>query len=74
MFLAGSLIEAGSDTTRVALNQLMAGAALFPDSVKRARKDLDKICGANAERLPFASDIASLPYIKAVSKEVLRWK
>ncbi|KAJ3547665.1 hypothetical protein NM208_g1403 [Fusarium decemcellulare] len=73
VFLAGSLIEAGSDTTRVALNQLMAGAALFPEAVQRARKDLDEVCGANAERLPTASDIASLPYIKAMSKEVLRW-
>ncbi|WAO91398.1 Hypothetical protein NCS54_00886500 [Fusarium falciforme] len=60
VFLAGSLIEAGSDTTRVALNQLLAGAALFPDSVRRARKELDEICGANAERLPVASDVDSL--------------
>ncbi|KAM6506705.1 hypothetical protein FSOLCH5_013680 [Fusarium solani] len=52
----------------------MAGAALFPDSVRRARKDLDEICGANADRLSAASDIASLPYIKAVGKEVIRWK
>ncbi|VUC26362.1 unnamed protein product [Clonostachys rosea] len=73
VFLGGSLIEAGSDTTRVALNQLMAGAALFPDWIQRARNDLDGVCGANAERLPTASDIANLPYIKAISKEVLRW-
>ncbi|KAG5812673.1 hypothetical protein H9Q74_006801 [Fusarium xylarioides] len=59
VFLARSLIEAGSDTTRVALNQLVAGAALFPDFY--------------AQRLPVASDIANLPYIKAISKEVLRW-
>lgn len=74
VFLAGSLIEAGSDTTRVALNQLVAGAALFPDFVQRARQDLDNLCGADAQRLPVASDIASLPYIKAIGKEVLRWK
>ncbi|KAI1031305.1 hypothetical protein LB504_000111 [Fusarium proliferatum] len=73
VFLAGSLIEAGSDTTRVALNQLVAGAALFPNFVQRARQDLDNICGADAQRLPVASDIASLPYIKAIGKEVLRW-
>jgi len=74
VFLGGTLIEAGSDTTRVAMNQLMAGAALFPESVARARTELDAVCGANAERLPDASDIANLPYIKAVAKEVLRWK
>ncbi|KAF5975645.1 hypothetical protein FBULB1_7283 [Fusarium bulbicola] len=72
-FLAGSLIEAGSDTTRVALNQLVAGAALCPDFVQRARQDLDNVCGADVQRLPVASDISSLPYIKAIGKEVLRW-
>ena len=74
VFLAGSLVEAGSDTTRVALNQLVAAAALFPDTVARARRDLDEVCGANAERLPMAEDLARLPYIKAAAKEVLRWK
>ncbi|SPN96509.1 related to cytochrome P450 [Cephalotrichum gorgonifer] len=73
MFLGGTLIEAGSDTTRVALNQLLAGVALFPESKVQARKELDEVCGANAERLPDASDIARLPYVRAVAKEVLRW-
>ncbi|KAJ4226951.1 hypothetical protein NW757_014222 [Fusarium falciforme] len=73
VFLAGSLIEAGSDTTRLALNQLMAGAAPFPKPVHRARKELDEICGANAEGPPLVSEVDSLPYIKAIGKEVLRW-
>lgn len=74
VFLGGTLVEAGTDTTRVALNQLLAAGALFPEAVARAREDLDAICGANAERLPIAADIARLPYIRAVTKEVLRWK
>lgn len=74
IFLGGSLVEAGSDTTRVALNQLVAATALFPETVARARVELDKVCGANAERLPVASDLVNLPYIKAAAKEVLRWK
>jgi hypothetical protein len=52
----------------------MAGAALFPDWIERARKDLDDVCGPDADRLPTASDLTKLPYIKAISKEVLRWK
>lgn len=74
VFLGGSLVEAGSDTTRVALNQLMAATALFPETVARARQDLDRVCGAHAERLPMAGDLVDLPYIKAAAKEVLRWK
>ncbi|KAH7074023.1 cytochrome P450 [Paraphoma chrysanthemicola] len=73
VFLFGSLIEAGSDTTRVSLNQLAAAAALFPNWVARAREDLDKVCGSNAERLPNADDAPNLPYIKAAAKETVRW-
>lgn len=74
VFLFGSLIEAGSDTTRVSLNQLAAAAALFPDWVSRARESLDKVCGSNAERLPNADDAPNLEYIKAAAKETVRWK
>ena len=74
LFLFGSVIEAGSDTTRVSLNQLAAAAALFPDWVERARQELDNVCGANAERLPDALDAPNLPYIKAAAKETVRWK
>lgn len=74
VFLAGSLVEAGSDTTRVVLNQLVAATALFPETVARARKELDEVCGADGDRLPLASDLVDLPYIKAAAKEALRWK
>jgi len=74
LFLFGSVIEAGSDTTRVSLNQLAAAAAIFPDWVERARQELDSVCGANAERLPDALDAPNLPYIKAAAKETVRWK
>lgn len=73
-FLGGTFIEAGSDTTRVCLNQFAAAAALFPDWVERARKQLDEVCGANAERLPNADDSPRLPLIKGAVKETVRWK
>lgn len=74
LFMAGTLIEAGTDTTRVSLNQLVAGSALFPDWIERARKELDAVCGSNAERLPTRDDAPALPLIKAAVKETLRWK
>jgi len=73
-FLGGTLMEAGSDTTRISLNQLVAGSALYPDWIERARKELDAVCGKNAERLPNLEDAASLPLIKAAVKETVRWK
>jgi cytochrome P450 len=74
MYTWTSLIEAGSDTTRVAVLQLIAGAACYPEWTRKARASLDELCGANAERLPTLSDRPMLPYITAVMKETLRWR
>jgi cytochrome P450 len=74
LFMAGTMIEAGTDTTRISLNQLVAGSALFPDWIERARRELDAVCGANAQRLPTREDSPFLPLIRAAAKETLRWK
>jgi cytochrome P450 len=69
-----SLVEAGSDTSRIAILQTIAGAACYPEWTKKARGFLDEVCGANAERLPSLADRPKLPYITAVMKETLRWR
>ncbi|KAL1896135.1 hypothetical protein Sste5346_004877 [Sporothrix stenoceras] len=74
LFLFGTLMEAGSDTTRVTLGQIIAGAVTSPDWVARAREHLDAVCGHNAERLPEFSDRPRLHYISAVVKEGFRWR
>ncbi|KAI6752560.1 hypothetical protein HG530_013929 [Fusarium avenaceum] len=73
-FMAGTLIEAGSDTTRVVLMEIIAAAVLYPDWVERAQQQLDSVCGSKAERLPGFDDLPQLPLIKGVMKEGLRWK
>ncbi|KAF5518693.1 Cytochrome P450 monooxygenase patI [Colletotrichum aenigma] len=74
LFMAGALMEAGTDTTRASLDQCVAAAALWPDWIERARKQLDEVCGAHAERLPTAQDMPNLPIIKGAVKESVRWK
>lgn len=74
LFIAGTLLEAGSDTSRMTLDQTVAGAALFPDWVQRARIELDNVCGHHAERLPAFADMPRLPLIRAAIKEAIRWK
>lgn len=74
LFTLGSLMEAGSDTSRVTIGQIIAGAATYPDWVARAREHLDALCGRNAERLPQFSDKPNLKYICAVVKEGFRWR
>jgi cytochrome P450 len=45
--------------------------ALYPEVQRRARAELDAVIGR--ERLPEHSDKASLPYIDAICREILRW-
>jgi cytochrome P450 len=53
---------------------IAAWAADPNDWVTKARAELDKICGPNAERLPSFSDWDQLPYMQAVIKETMRWR
>ena len=73
-FIAGTLIEAGTDTTRTSLLGLIAGTAMYPGWIERAREELDHACGHNAERLPSFDDYYQLPMIRAAIKEAVRWR
>ncbi|PNS18180.1 3-hydroxyphenylacetate 6-hydroxylase [Sphaceloma murrayae] len=77
-FVMGTLLEAGSDTTRVAISQMLAGAVLYPDWVERAREHLDRVCGSLEKgeqlRLPVWEDRNELTYITAAVKEGFRWR
>lgn len=69
LFALGSLMEAGSDTSRMTISQVMAAAATDKRWVKTAREQLDSVCGHHAERLPDFADRPRLPYITAATKE-----
>lgn len=75
MYVAMQLVEAGSDTTREALNIMVMAALEYPDTFRKAREQIDLVCGVgSAARLPTLADMESLRYICALSKEVLRWR
>lgn len=74
MFLTMQLIEAGSDTTRLTINIAILAAIKNPEAFLRARADLDRVCGSNAERLASFDDEENLPYLNAFAKELLRWR
>jgi cytochrome P450 len=73
MYLAAMLVEAGSDTTRAALNNLAMAMIAAPDFVKRVRAELESVCGY-AERMPTFDDEEKLPLVAATIKELLRWR
>ncbi|KAJ9137172.1 Cytochrome P450 [Pleurostoma richardsiae] len=75
MYLAMQLIEAGSDTTREALNIMVMAALEYPEAFEKARADVDRVCGTGVDaRFPRLSDMDDLRYICAMAKEVLRWR
>lgn len=44
---------------------------LHPDVARKAQAQIDAVVGRNS--VPTFSDKTSLPYIEAVTKELLRW-
>ncbi|KAM0185131.1 hypothetical protein ACHAPI_012281 [Fusarium lateritium] len=69
-FAAGSMIEAGSETTSSALNSAILYLSAHPKVQERANEELKKVVGD--ERSPTFEDEDELPYIRALGKEILR--
>jgi hypothetical protein len=63
---SGTMIEAGSETTSQALNNIIIGLLSNPDAVKKAQAELDKVIGP--DRTPTFDDEQDLPYIRAIIK------
>ncbi|KAG1878399.1 cytochrome P450 [Suillus tomentosus] len=68
---AVSLFSGGADTTVSAIYSFFLAMTLFPDVQKKAQAEIDAVVGPY--RLPSFADRASLPYVEALTKEVLRW-
>lgn len=70
-YIAGSFLEAGSDTTSSTLYGFVQAMLVFPAVQKKAQAEIDRVVGLN--RLPTADDKPNLPYIHSCIKESLRW-
>ncbi|KAG1779292.1 cytochrome P450 [Suillus placidus] len=66
-----SLFSGGADTSISSLYSFFLAMTLFPEVQKKAQAEIDAVVGP--DRLPSFTDRASLPYIDALAKEVLRW-
>lgn len=71
-YTCGGLVEAGAETTSTTLNNFMLGMLLYPEAAKKAQEEIDRVIGS--DRLPNFDDEADLPYVRALVKEVLRWR
>ncbi|KAG2077744.1 cytochrome P450 [Suillus decipiens] len=74
---AAALYAGGSDTSSAlpqtvsTINSFFLAMTLFPDVQKKAQAEIDAVIGP--DHLPSFADQDSLPYIKALAKEALRW-
>ncbi|KAK5070698.1 hypothetical protein LTR24_010605 [Lithohypha guttulata] len=70
-YIAGSFLEAGSDTTAATLVGFVQAMILYPDAQQRAQKEIDMVVGSG--RLPTMEDETNLQFTRACVKESLRW-
>ncbi|CZR54298.1 related to cytochrome P450 CYP2 subfamily [Phialocephala subalpina] len=67
-----SLFGAGSDTTASTMCSAMLAFVTHPYVLDIAHAEMDVVVGT--ERTPTFDDETSLPYLRALCKEVLRWR
>ncbi|KAI0064142.1 cytochrome P450 [Artomyces pyxidatus] len=67
-----TVYAAGGDTTISAINTALLAMLLHQSAVHRAQAELDRVVGRG--RLPVFEDRASLPFVGAFLREILRWQ
>jgi cytochrome P450 len=70
-YIAGSLLEAGSDTTSSTLYGFIQAMVVFPEVQRKAQAEIDRVVGP--DRLPTMEDEPQMQYIRGCVKETLRW-
>lgn len=70
-YVVGTLFEAGSGTTAAAMMSFCLAMCHFPQWQVAMQHELDLHVG---NRMPEFDDIPNLPTVRAVIKEVLRWR
>ena len=68
-WIAGGLVEAGSQTSAATLTNLILYLAATPNVQETAYQELQKVVG---DRAPTYEDLHNLPYINSCLKEILR--
>ncbi|KAJ8502798.1 hypothetical protein ONZ45_g11433 [Pleurotus djamor] len=69
---AGAIYIGGSETTLGVMMWFLLAVLLSPSVQKRAHEELDHVVGR--QRMPCFADFDNLHYIRAIVREVLRWR
>ncbi|TCD70035.1 hypothetical protein EIP91_005287 [Steccherinum ochraceum] len=71
-WLAGIMFSAGAETTSATLQAFLIAMIHHPHMMKKAQEQIDRVVGR--DRMPGFSDRPHLPYIRALVREILRWR
>lgn len=66
------ILSTGSETTTSSITALIQACIAFPEVVKKAHEELDRVIGCG--RYPTWEDEPNLPFIRAMIKEQHRWR
>jgi len=69
-YVAGSILQAGADTTASTMETFILFMMSNPVALEKARKEIDEVVGV--DRMPTWEDEVRLPYVVACIKETLR--
>ncbi|KAF5335259.1 hypothetical protein D9758_016236 [Tetrapyrgos nigripes] len=69
---SGVMVFAGTESAASSISTFLLAMVLHPEKQKKAQEAIDVAIGQ--ERLPDFSDEGKIPYIEALSREVLRWR
>ncbi|KAK5093532.1 hypothetical protein LTR24_004243 [Lithohypha guttulata] len=71
-YAIGTLFEAGAGTTASAMMSFTLAMTLHPSEFAKLQHEVDSVVGNG--RIPSFSDMPNLPRVRAIAKEVLRWR
>ncbi|KAJ9635319.1 hypothetical protein H2204_005880 [Knufia peltigerae] len=71
-YVLATLYGGGSGTTSNAMQTFVMTMALYPEWQTKLQEELDSIVGL--DRLPSFADLPQLILVRAVAKEILRWR
>ena len=70
-YVVGMLGLAGLLTTASAMMTYILAMCLHPEWQAKLQEELDRVCG---DRMPETTDSPQLPVLRAVIKEIMRWR
>ncbi|KLO06796.1 cytochrome P450 [Schizopora paradoxa] len=73
MQATGEMFQAGTDTMASTMLWFFVAMLLYPEALRKAQAELDKVLGSDGTVLPGLHHLKDLPYCVAVMKETFRW-